>query len=41
MTTKVPNSMLEAFGPADCFRTSHSVEKTARRCASRGSQSDA
>lgn len=41
MITKVPNSMLEAFEPAACFRTSHSAEQTGRRCTSRGSQSDA
>jgi hypothetical protein len=41
MTTKVPNYMLEAFEPAACFRTSHSLEQTAGRCASGGLQSDA
>lgn len=29
MTTKAPNSMLEAFEPAACFRASHSAEQTA------------
>lgn len=38
MPTKAPNSMLEAFEPAACFRASHSVEQTANATFSLVSQ---
>lgn len=39
MTTKVPNSTLEVFEPAACFRASHSVEQTATANATSSSAS--